>query len=51
VDVPQPLRLALRLLVTHWYEHRSAVTVGSAAETTPLAYRELIAPYRRLALC
>ena len=24
VDVPQPLRQAIRLLVTHWYEHRSA---------------------------
>jgi uncharacterized phiE125 gp8 family phage protein len=51
VDVPQPLRQAIRLLVTHWYEHRSAVTLGDAAAATPLGYRELVAPYRRMALC
>ncbi len=27
IDVPQPLRQAIRLLVTHWFEHRSAVTL------------------------
>ena len=51
LDVPQPLRLAIRLLVTHWYEHRSAVVMGDASAATPLGYRELVAPYRRLALC
>ena len=51
VDVPQPLRLAMRLLVTHWFENRSAVTLGTDAASTPLAYRELITPYRRMALC
>jgi uncharacterized phiE125 gp8 family phage protein len=50
-DVPQPLRQAIRLLVTHWYEHRSALTLGDDAAATPLGYRELIAPYRRMALC
>lgn len=51
VDVPQPLRQAIRLLVTHWYENRSAVVLGDDAAATPLAYRELVAPYRRMALC
>jgi uncharacterized phiE125 gp8 family phage protein len=51
VDVPQPLRQAIRLLVTHWYEHRSAVVLGDSATAIPLGYRELIAPYRRMALC
>ena len=50
-DVPQPLRQAIRLLVTHWYEHRSALTLGDEARATPLGYRELVAPYRRMALC
>jgi len=50
-DVPQPLRLAIRLLVTHWYENRSAVVLGDNPAATPLAYRELVAPYRRMALC
>ncbi len=51
VDVPQPLRQAIRLLVTHWYEHRSAVTLGDDPATTPLGVRELLAPYRKMALC
>ncbi len=51
VDVPQPLRQAIRLLVTHWYENRSAVVLGDNAAATPLGYRELVAPYRRMALC
>jgi len=51
IDVPQPLRQAIRLLVTHWYENRSAVVLGDAASATPLGYRELVAPYRRVALC
>ena len=50
-DVPQPLRQAIRLLVTHWYEHRSAVVLGDEPAATPLGYRELVAPYRRMALC
>lgn len=49
--VPQPLRQAIRMLVTHWFEHRSAVTLGDAAMPTPAGYRELLAPYRRMALC
>jgi uncharacterized phiE125 gp8 family phage protein len=51
VDVPQPLRQAMRLLVTHWYEHRSAVVLGDDPTAMPLGYGELVAPYRRLALC
>ena len=35
VDVPQPLRQAIRLLVTHWYEHRSAVGDNDDAAATP----------------
>ena len=51
IDVPQPLRQAIRLLVTHWYENRSAVVLGDDAAAMPLGYRELVAPYRRMALC
>ena len=50
-DVPEPLRQAIRLLVTHWYEHRSAVMSGEAVTAVPLGYRELVSPYRRLLLC
>ncbi len=51
IDVPQPLRQAIRLLVTHWYENRSALTLADTAAETPLGYRELIQPYRKMALC
>ena len=50
LDVPQTLRQAIRLLVTHWYEHRSAVMQGEG-NAAPLGWRDLVAPYRRLALC
>jgi uncharacterized phiE125 gp8 family phage protein len=51
LDVPQPLRQAIRLLVTHWFENRSAATLGDTAIAMPLGYREIVAPYRRMALC
>jgi uncharacterized phiE125 gp8 family phage protein len=51
LDVPAPLRQAIRLLVTHWYENRSAVVLGDGPTATPHGYRELLAPYRRMALC
>ena len=51
VDVPQPLRLAIRLLVTHWYENRGAVALGDRPGAVPLGYEALVAPYRRMALC
>jgi uncharacterized phiE125 gp8 family phage protein len=51
VDVPQPLRQAVRLLVTYWYEHRSAVVIGDMAANAPRGFSELVAPYRKVALC
>ncbi|MGH6922550.1 MAG: head-tail connector protein [Propylenella sp.] len=50
-DVPQPLRQAILMLAAHWHEHRSAVSDGERAAATPLGYRELIQPYRKVALC
>ena len=51
LNVPQPLRQAIQLLVTHWYEHRSTVVMGDPAGAMPYGYRELVGPYRRMALC
>jgi uncharacterized phiE125 gp8 family phage protein len=50
-DVPGPLRQAMLMLITHWFEHRSAVAVGDVPAETPLGWRALAAPYRRMALC
>ncbi len=43
-DVPEPLRQAIRMLVAHWYENRSAIRSGPNAPQ-PLAVAALIAPY------
>lgn len=46
-DVPQPLRLAMRILIGHWYENREALIIGTIVAEAPLAVESLIAPYRR----
>jgi len=50
IDVPEPLRQALRLLVAHWYENRGLVTTGANYSTLPQTVAALIAPYRMLSL-
>ena len=47
-DVPSPLRHAIRMLVAHWYEQRGAVGGVRAADTVPLGFAALVAPYRIL---
>jgi uncharacterized phiE125 gp8 family phage protein len=44
-DVPEPLRLAVRLLTAHWYENRAAVA-GETGAPFPPGAAALIAPYR-----
>lgn len=44
-SVPEDLKLSMKLLIGHWYEHREAVTVGNMKDL-PMAYDVLIAPYR-----
>lgn len=44
-SVPEDLKLAMLLLIGHYYEHREAVTVGNMKDL-PMAYDALIAPYR-----
>lgn len=50
-DVPHALRRAIAMLVTHWFEHRSAFTIGGGLVATPAGVHALIAPYRRMNLC
>jgi len=49
VDVPEPLRQAIRLLTAHWYENRGLVAGGSGA-VLPETVAALIAPYRVMSL-
>ena len=43
--VPDDLRLAMLMLVTHFYEHRSTVSDFEQSET-PMAYQWIAGPYR-----
>jgi uncharacterized phiE125 gp8 family phage protein len=49
IDVPEPLRQAIRLLVGHWYENRGVVTPGTTS-TLPATVPALLAPYRMVSL-
>lgn len=45
-DVPRELKQAVKLLVGHWYDNRSAVMVGTISKEIELAFRALTAPFR-----
>jgi len=46
-DIPEPIRLAILLLVGHWYEHREATIVKSQELIdTKLGVDRLLAPYK-----
>lgn len=45
-SVPESIRLAILLLVGHWYENREAVNVGNIVSEMPFAARSLLWPYR-----
>lgn len=46
--VPEPLKVAILMLVGHWYGNREAVIVGTSSAPTSMAFDALIAPFRRL---
>jgi uncharacterized phiE125 gp8 family phage protein len=50
VDVPEPLRQAIRMMVAHWYDNRGLAAVGQAVAMLPAGVVTLIAPYREVAL-
>ena len=49
IDVPEPLRQAIRLLVAHWYENRGLAAIGTVT-VLPSTVAALLAPYRMLSL-
>lgn len=49
-DVPAPLRHAIRLLVTHWYENRALVNASGEVAAMPASVLSLVAPYRVVSL-
>lgn len=47
-EVPEPLRLAVKLLIGHWFENREEVSVGAGLSMAqiPLGVQALAGPYR-----
>lgn len=50
IEVPEPLRQAIRLLVAHWYENRGLVATADKSVVLPSTVAALIAPYRVLSI-
>jgi uncharacterized phiE125 gp8 family phage protein len=46
-SVPEPLRQAIRTLVTNWYENRGDAGTDDPANALPSPVRALVAPYQR----
>jgi uncharacterized phiE125 gp8 family phage protein len=49
-DVPMPVRLAIKMLIAHWYEAREPVTPMDAANAVPMSVASLISPFRQVRL-
>lgn len=45
-DVPRPIKMAISMLVDHWYENRGPVLVGAILAEIPLTVQALLGPYR-----
>ena len=48
-NVPDPIKLAIKMQIAHYYENREAVTVlgaGQGFHVTPQAVLSLLTPYR-----
>jgi uncharacterized phiE125 gp8 family phage protein len=50
VAVPEPIRQAMLLMISDWYDQRSNVVMGTSVEPLPFATETLLAPYRVNAL-
>jgi uncharacterized phiE125 gp8 family phage protein len=46
--VPDGIKHAILLMVRHWFDNPSAVSVGAPAQKMPIAVDALLAPYRRV---
>lgn len=45
-DAPAPLLLAMKYLVSHWYNNRDAVLIGSISKPLEFTIDSLVWPYR-----
>lgn len=49
-SVPDEIKLAIRQLALHWYEHRGEASTSQTYAKAPLTIEALLAPYRILSL-
>lgn len=45
-DVPAPIRHAIKILVSQWYEHREPVVINMTPATVPMTVHALLYPYQ-----
>lgn len=45
-SVPEEIKLAMRLLIGHWYEHREPVVVGNIVSPIPMSVDALLSHHR-----
>ncbi len=48
--IKDDVKLALMLLVGHWYENREPVNIGNIVSALPFGFESLLEPYRFIAL-
>lgn len=44
--VPDAIKHAMRILISHWYENREPVIIGSRMDVLPMTVEHLLGPYR-----
>ncbi len=49
-SVPEPLRLAIKMLTAHWFENRGDIETATSVDRLPGPIGALIAPFRRARL-
>lgn len=45
-NVPDAIKHAIKLIISHWYENREPVNIGNIITPLPMAIDALLAPYR-----
>lgn len=47
-DVPPAIKMAMKMMVEHWHEHRGAVVTGTVIAEIPMAVHALLGRWRRV---
>ncbi|AKJ41549.1 head-tail connector protein [Pragia fontium] len=50
IVITDDIKLAIMMIVGHWYENREPVNLGNIVNEIPLSFRFLVEPYRIIPL-